>query len=37
MVAALIMAAAIRPRPVFVKETESVEGLGATAIIGRAC
>ena len=36
MVAALIMGAAIRPRPIFVKETESVEGLGATAMTSRA-
>jgi hypothetical protein len=31
MVAALIMGGAIRPRPIFVKATESVEGLGAAA------
>jgi len=38
MVAALIMSAAIKPRPIFVKttelETESVKGLNATAKTG---
>src|SRR4051794_20720639 len=35
MVAALIMGAAIRPCPVFVKETESVERLGRDRQDGR--
>jgi hypothetical protein len=36
MVAALIMGAAIRPRPIFVKETESVAGLRRDHPDGRA-